>query len=193
VKFEVVLMGHSIPQKQVISLGTFLSKMVEFDESEGEPSISPDTPNQTKFHPEEAPEEQRGYYQRLVGYNRGTRTGRGSDQRLLREQEKLARFDAIAGRLELPPYQRGLARVMMKNLDLRRLGYSTELVAFCLCASLARKDGRMYHPSRSDNNNDPVFLEVAESLKPREQRIVINCLHKLWSLHPELRSFDSNR
>jgi hypothetical protein len=161
--------------------------MVEFDENEGEPAIGPDTPNQTKFNPEEAPREQRGKFERWRGYNRGTRTGRGSNQKLIRKQEKLAKYDAIAGLLELLPHQYSEARTVVGNLDLRRLGYSTELVVFCVCASFARGDGRMYHPSRRNDNNDPVFLEVANTLKPRDQRIIQNCMHKLWTLYPELK------
>jgi hypothetical protein len=161
--------------------------MVEFDETKEEPISSPDTPNHTKFNPEEAPKEKRRQFARWRGYNRGTRTGRGSDQKVIRNQEKLARHDAVAGRLELLPYQKSMARRIIGNLDLRKLGYSTELVSFCVCVSVARKDGRMYHPSRNDDNNDQVFLEAAKSLKPREQRIIQNCLHKLWTRYPELK------
>lgn len=151
-----------------------------FDENRGEPLVGPDTPNNTKFHPEDAPPERWAIFERLRSYNQGTRTGQGTDQKLKRNQEKLARYDAISNQLELTAQQKREGRMVMEYLNLGTFGYTTELVAFCICALVARRDGRMYHPNRNDENNDSGFLNVAESvLKPRDQKLVIKCMHKL--------------
>ncbi len=53
---------------------------MKFDENKPEPIVTPDTPNRTKFHPEEAPrgyrlddsEKFKKFYGRLRKINRGT-------------------------------------------------------------------------------------------------------------------------
>lgn len=155
---------------------------MEYDEREGEPLIWPDTDNATKFHAEEASPEKRAQIKRWEKYNSGVyKSGKWRDESKQRRIEKLARFDIIADRLALTDTQKAEARDLFDRLKLQKLGYSTELVAFCLCALVVRQDRRrIYHPNRSDENNDPLFLEFArQELSPRDQNNLINCMHQL--------------
>jgi hypothetical protein len=100
-------------------------------------------------------------------------------KRKQRRQEKEDTFAVVANQLELTPYRRQQTEMAFMQLDLQRLGLPMELVAFCLCALAARQDGRMYHPNRSDENNDAQFLEFAQSLSEREQSLIVKTLNRL--------------
>jgi len=100
-------------------------------------------------------------------------------KRKQRRREKRKAFDTVANQVELTPHRRQQTEIVFRQLDLQRLGLPTELVAFCLCALAARQDGRMYHPNRSDENNDKPFLDFAQSLSEREQSLIVKTLNRL--------------
>jgi len=117
-----------------------------------------------------------GQLQKDFGHNKW-RTKEGKRKQRLREKRDA--FDIVASQLELTPYRRQQTEMVFMQLDLQRLGLPMELVAFCLCALAARQDGRMYHPNRSEENNDKQFLDFAQSLSEREQSLIVKTLNRL--------------
>ncbi|WP_144240028.1 hypothetical protein [Haladaptatus cibarius] len=159
-----------------------------FDENHSEPIVSPDTNNWTDFHYHELPRheyQKRKKYRRLARYNTGIGHGDWSNQELLRHMENLHRFDAIAGQLKMDRSQKKRARKHYSSLDFRGLGRRVELVAFCVCVHVCNNDDRIfsdpyrrhgngwkrYHPQQNDENNDPLFVNVAESIGLEEDDI----------------------
>ncbi len=149
-----------------------------FDENEEEPIISPDTENATHFHAVEAPPEQRKKYSRFHGYNTGLYNGEWANKAELRRVDNLGLYDAISSQLEMTNYQKQVGRGLFDSLNLKLLGYRASLVAFCVCAYVCRQDGRIYHPKRSDRNNDTEFLRLAEQLDVKETKIEA-CLNRV--------------
>lgn len=149
-----------------------------YDESEPAPLTEPDTDNHTKFHPDDADHEQpkrldgtatfEQHYTRLASHNTGVYNGKWADKAKLRNQDNLAVFDAVAGQLELTPYQKETGRAEFDRLNLRKLsspsGIDTSLVAIMVAAVVARRDGRQYHPLSSDTANDPLFTALLNDL-----------------------------
>lgn len=147
-----------------------------FDEASAEPLTEPDTSNATKFDARDLPggnsyrgdgvETLANHYHRLSLLNQGIWTGTWADKSALNEQDNLAVFDAVASQLELTNYQKTRARLAFVSLDLQELssphGIDAALVAAMTAAVVAREDGRMYHPSRADNNNDALFLRLLD-------------------------------
>jgi hypothetical protein len=125
------------------------------------------------------PSEVQERFNRLKRYDEGKSANNYGDRKRQRKIEREQRFAAIADELELTPYQKEQVQLALSLLDLRRLGYSMDLVAFCLCALVVRKDNRMYYPSRKDENNDPLFLEFARTLPEKDQRLIDRVIHKL--------------
>lgn len=142
-----------------------------FDETDIEPTITPDGTNATKFHPEEAQSNDLLYWKRLAGYNSGVYNGSWTDQTAIRRQDNLAVYDAIAGQLELTPHQKRTGRDRLERLNIRAFGFGIETVAFAVCAVTVREDGRGYYPTRSPDNNDPLFVELAHGLNLRKSEL----------------------
>jgi hypothetical protein len=151
-----------------------------YDEEHAEPLTEPDTPNATKFygfdasanydstHRLDGTEKTADHYSRLAAYNTGVRNGKWGDNELLREQDNLALFDAIASQLELTAYQHSRGRQAFSDLDLSELSspgaIDAALCAVMVAAVVAREDGRMYHPSRDENTNDGEFVALLSDL-----------------------------
>ncbi len=135
-----------------------------YDESEEEPIVTPDTVNATHFHAAEAPPGERKKYARLHGYNTGVYNGEWANKTELRRLDNLALFDAISSQLDLTNYQKRRGRGLFDSFNLNHFGHRAELVAFCICAYVCRKDGRIYHPKRAERNNDDLFREFANRL-----------------------------
>lgn len=154
-----------------------------FDENEPEPTITSDGENATKFHPEEAPVEQRDHYKLLAGYNSGIYNREWADQKKIRRIDNLHIYDAIAGQLELTDWQKNYGRDLLKELNVRRIGYSIEYVAFTVCALTVRRDRRIYYPTRCDEDNDSLFCDLAENLGLRPTKVQ-SCMARLAPLFP---------
>lgn len=154
---------------------------MEFDESKPEPIVTPDTDNATKFHPDEAPPNLRQQFARFERYNSGIYNGDWADKAKLRRIDNLALYDAVSSQLELTDYQKREGRRTFDRINLNRLGYHADLVAFCVCMWVVRRDGRMYHPKRADHNNDDLFVEIAERLgfRPRHIEACFNRVREL--------------
>ena len=142
-----------------------------FDELSEEPLVSPDTENATKFHPSEAPSEQKSYWKRLGGYNSGVYNGYWEDSTEIRRLDNLSVFDSISSQLELTPYQKRTGRMHFDDLNIREIGYGVELISFALCAIVAEKDGRRYSPRANPENTDTEFVRIADSLDFRPRLI----------------------
>jgi hypothetical protein len=166
-----------------------------YDESQPEPSIEPDTPNHTHFYGSDSSagydgtrrkdgfETFESHYSRLALLNTGIFNGKwATDESARWKQEALAIFDAIAGNLELSPFQKELGRESFGTLDLRELsspnGIDAVLCAIMTSAIVCREDGRFYHPNRDDNTNDPLFTALIEDLGYRD-RVVRSCYEKI--------------
>lgn len=151
-----------------------------FDEREKEPLTGHDTENATKFHPSEAETRDPEYWKLMAGYNSGVYTRNWANQKKLRRMDKLAVFDALSGQLELTPYQKTVGRDRLDRLNVGRLGVSLELASFCICVLVAAADGRTYHPNRSEENNDLLFSQIADSLNETNNKIT-RCLNRIRS------------
>jgi hypothetical protein len=162
-----------------------------YDENQPEPLTDPDTPNHTRFYGSDAPNGNRldgteslaGHYQRLANLNTGVFNGKWAvDESARWRQEDLAIFDCIAGQLELTPHQKQVGRTAYGDLDLRELsspnGIDAALVAFITSAIVCRQDGRFYHPSRSSDTNDTLFVDLIENLDYRDS-VVYSCYEKV--------------
>ncbi|QRV15064.1 hypothetical protein JMJ58_19485 [Haloterrigena salifodinae] len=165
-----------------------------YDEEEAEPITEPDTLNATKFygydasanydtkHRLDGTERISDFYSRLAAYNTGVRNGKWGDNELLREQDNLALFDAIASQLELTSYQHSRGRQAFSELSLSELssphGIDATLCAVMVAAVVAREDGRMYHPSRPENTNDDLFTALLADLGYSD-RLVHKCYGKV--------------
>ena len=139
---------------------------MQFDESDpdSEPLTNPDTDNATHFNYQEAPDDQEGHYRKLHQYNTGMRNGEWIDQELGRKIDALNLYDCISSTLELTPYQKERGRHLVDRINIRKIGNDTKAVILCLCAIVVREDGRIYHPNRSNQNNDPFFITFAQQL-----------------------------
>ena len=150
-----------------------------YDESEAEPLTEPDTNNATKFYSSDASADFDGakrldgtatyeqHYTRLSMLNSGVYNGKWGDESARWKQEGLAIFDSISCQLELTSYQKQVGRQQFEAIDLPRITTAeidTALVAIMVSAVVARRDGRLYHPNREDRNNDPLFVELIDSL-----------------------------
>ncbi|WP_254823542.1 hypothetical protein [Haloglomus halophilum] len=126
------------------------------------------------------PPEQQRTYRRLRQIQQGKTHKGWEDSKPRNQREKSGVFDRIANRLNLTDHRKAIAKGRFTDINLQTFGFSRELVAFCVCALAVRADNRFYHPNRSDENNDPVFLEVAsEDLSQYEQRHILRCMSKL--------------
>ncbi|UBF22653.1 hypothetical protein HRTV-25_gp72 [Halorubrum tailed virus 25] len=161
-----------------------------YDENRPEPSTEPDTENATRFYGADSAggyrldgtETIEEHYRRLANLNMGIWTGTWADNDALRRADNLAVFDAIAGFLELSPYQKTVARETFGDLNLRELsspgGIDATLVAVMVAAAVCRDDGRLYHPNRDDRVNDPLFVSLIDDLGYRDS-VVHSCYAKV--------------
>ena len=166
-----------------------------FDEAQPEPVTSHDTPNATKFHPDDydGPTEDRldgtrsleQHYSRLAEQNVGIYTYKWGDNTKLRPQDNLAILDAIMGQVELTDYQKRIARTEMDNALLSKWsspnGVDAILVGICICAIILRNDwhsDRFYHPNRSDENNDELLNKFIREESYRDKDIR-SCFQKV--------------
>lgn len=176
-----------------------------FDESQPEPLTGHDTPNATKFHGDDAEYERPkrldgsksmvGHYNRLSTFNVGTYSYQWGDNTILRGQDNLALLDAVAGFVELAPYQKKVARMEMDRALLSKWsspnGIDGLLVAICICAIVIRNDwrsSRSYHPNRNDSTNDALFVELLDGLTYRNTSIR-RCIQKVRT-HISWKSVD---
>lgn len=165
-----------------------------YDESESEPLTQPDTENHTKFHGFDPAANYNGYdrldgtesyedyYTRLSLINTGIWTGTWADENQRARQEKLAIFDALAGQLDLTPFQKEQGRTAFDGLNLRELsspgGIDTTLVAICVAAVVVRRDGRKYHPQANDESNDDLFTALLDDFG-YDDSVIHSCLGKV--------------
>lgn len=162
-----------------------------YDENRPEPSTEPDTPNATRFYGIESDagyrldgtESFEQHYTRLANLNTGVFNGKWAvDESERWKTEDLAIYDAMAGHLELTPYQKSAGRVVFDGLSLRELsspnGIDAPLVAIMVAAVVCRRDGRLYHPNRDDSVNDPLFTKLLDEFGYRES-VIHSCYAKV--------------
>lgn len=166
-----------------------------YDESQPEPLTDHDTPNATTFYGDDVDygpvdrldgmKSMEGHYSRLARFNVGTYSYKWGDNAVRRSQDNLAILDAVAGFVDLNPYQKKVARMKMDQMPLSKWsspnGVDGILVAICLCATILRNDwrsNRAYHPNRSDRTNDELFIELLGELSYRDSTIR-SCIQKV--------------
>lgn len=179
-----------------------------FDESDPEPVVSPDTPNQTKINYQEVSEPE---LLDAFQLNRGTHSkrwemklfqrmnsGRGNrlqtNRKLLQKMDRLARFDAISSQLGMTTYQKRVGRYLREHPVLRNLGFRDEIVALSLCTFVCRygkyaqrtpeSERDIYHPCRKAENNDKRFVDLVKSLGIREREMQ-KCMGKMRHKLPD--------
>lgn len=128
-----------------------------FDENKPKPITSPDTPNETTFHPVECTEPRtswgkeglltnRNYHKKRDEYadlkwldaGRGDRRKRGDDESMKQMMDRKNRFDAIASQLGFTRYQKSVGRNLRNSQTLRNMGCKDEYTSFCLCVFIGR-------------------------------------------------------
>ena len=130
--------------------------------------------NATHFDPDDAPPHLRPYYRRLDLHNRDAYVGR-EDTRVWEKVDREYHHALIEGmsvQLELNKKQRAFADHLYHGVDRQKIGMVSELTGFCCCALALRVGGssREYRPERNDENNDPVFVNMADWLQTRFNR-----------------------
>lgn len=133
--------------------------------------------NRTSFNPDDASSGQEERFEQLRETNRGYWRGH-ADTANQAAQDRRQRYEAIASQLDLTDAQQTRGWRRLQSVDLQRMGLSLDLVVFCLCALVVRDDGREFHPHRSNENNDELFVEMAERLDFRES-LMASCWEKL--------------
>ena len=171
---------------------------MEFDEKKPEPIVTPDTPNKTKFHPEEAPwgdrldgsENYYWYYTVLRNLNRGTHTRAGNnlremhaDREPLRFSDNLGIYDSIACQLDLPSSLKRWGKKLFKRSSYQENGTKNfkefsspydggmgiALTAFCACSYVCWQSGWQTHPNQPDRN--PNFKRIQSELGFEDKKL----------------------
>lgn len=142
--------------------------------------------NETKFDPEEAPKPLRPLYERLDLHHRDAYVGR-EDLQVWKKvdteyHEQL--IEGMASQLGLNDRQTEYAVNLYEIVDRQKIGRVCELTGFCCCIHALDVGGcdREYHPARNDENNDPVFVQMADWLKgrfPLDKRAILSVLNKV--------------
>jgi hypothetical protein len=145
------------------------------------------------FNPSRLSYEKREHYKKLDRHNRDNHweyredvdVGQDCDQQL-----KLKTALGLASQLSLSDFQTQLVLDRLFQIDGRRFGQRTEAVVFCLCAIVVNEeagerygDGNVYHPARSDSNNDDEFVRVRDQLTETFGPITES---RLYSIHGKL-------
>jgi hypothetical protein len=146
------------------------------------------------FNPSWLSYEDREYYKKLDSHNRDNYwknrvdvddVGQDADRQL-----KLKTTLGIASQLSLSDFQTQLVLDRIFRIDGQRFGQRTEAVAFCLCVVVVNEgagerygDDNVYHPARSDSNNDEEFVRVRDQLIETFGPITES---RLYSIHGKL-------
>lgn len=98
--------------------------------------------------------------------------------------------EAVGNQLDLHNEQMQYAKQLYKRVDKGRLGRYSDLTAFCCCVlSLTHgRTNRAYHPARRDENNDPVFLKIAQWYETRfhiKPEHITSVMNKIQHRHPD--------
>lgn len=152
-----------------------------YDESKAAPLTSPDTNNATKLNKHDSSDKKRKdntisfqeHYKKLNMYNTGRWNGKWRDESHQRVIENLATYDAIASQLGLTDRQKGIGRSRFLIPDFRRYSQmgGVRIVAFCTCKLVCGEDGRDYYPTRKRENNDALFMNIADDLGLTQRNI----------------------
>jgi hypothetical protein len=152
-----------------------------YDESKAPPLTSPDTDNATSLHENDIDDDMRKdnsiplrkHYKRLKKLNTGRWNGKWRNESHQRVIENLAMYDAIASQLGLTERQKGIGRSRFLIPDFRRYSQmgGVRVVAFCICKLVCGEDGRDYYPTRKRENNDPLFVNIADDIGLTQRNI----------------------
>lgn len=162
---------------------------MNYDENNVEPITTPDTSNATKLNASEGEDPQldkNGDYkwERLSGINTGAVDSFGNrDESTTRIQERKASFDIISDKLHLIDVHQREGRNIMEDVDMEKFAgrkITVNLVSFCIAAHLVNRDNipRDYHPNRSKERNDRIFMEVGEQFE-FEHKIINSVMQKV--------------
>lgn len=165
------------------------------------------TENATNINPNEAsyddqPAKYSDYgtptYEKFTRYNRGWNGPKRENKEVNRNQDNLAIFDALSGRVGLTDYQKSKGRRTLTQLDLPKIGKSVDVVAFAICILVANDDvhnGHRYWPNGDKDNHPEAFTSwksVSDPDNPFE--IVADSLsHDEAAILSVLRTVDSRR
>lgn len=135
--------------------------------------------NATHFDPDDAPDDQFFHYRKLDLHNRDAWVAR-EDTKVWQKTDSEHHEHLIQSLiliLELNGKQKNEAELLYDAVDRQKLGHPSELTGICCCilALESYPNARSYHPFRNDENNDHLFVKVAEDLM-RNPRININII-----------------
>jgi len=130
--------------------------------------MTSDTKNATLIKPSDAPPDKQAKFRSFRAYNRGLWNGpKRENKKLVRRQDDLHRFDAIASTFDLTDYQKSRAREQFETIDLGHFNKSSESVddvVWAVCVLVANEDemnGTRYWP-HPDAGDDEQFEQFAE-------------------------------
>lgn len=175
-----------------------------FDENTPKPTTIADTDNATKFNAKDLEKQINGVplniikkWKRFRGYNTGIYNGYWADQKKLRQMDNDYLFDAIAGYIELSPYQKRRAKMIFRGLPYSRWSpyYDVKTIAFIVCLLVAnedyRGDGMIYYPTKNYDHLDKLKHNLNYPHEPFEDmasRLDITS-RKLEKGIPKFRSY----
>jgi len=137
------------------------------------PKSGIDSPNDTHFHPSDAPEGKRRKARRLWFYNENLKRDRSNtNSKEVRRREKNHLLDAISCSLELPDYQHKEAEKIVEQSNFtdsvagRYLSLETYCFAVCVLVhnQNVRDFSNKYLPTKEDDLNPEFVIRVKEEI-----------------------------
>jgi len=141
----------------------------------------------TLYPTDVADESKREKYSRLALANSLNWNGKWRDETRATKRDQNAILDAIAGQLQLTPYQHQRSRSVFDDLPdgFSGQGYSTRVVALCVCGIVGREDGRNYHPNKlhpnASSESGSGFSSIADEIDVSYQEV-----YSCWSTVKQL-------
>lgn len=159
------------------------------------------------YNPGDISYEKKDWYQRLDRHNRDNHWEFRDEIHIAQDydrQLKLNSAKGIVSQLGLSNLHEQAVLDRLFEIDGRRFGERTEAVVFCLCAIVLNDEAedrydseKIYHPARSNPNNDNEFVRVqnqlVESFGPLTESRLHSIYAKLKQGRPPLRDDDETQ
>lgn len=144
------------------------------------PKSGIDSPNETHFHPSDAPPDKQRKARRLWFYNEDLKRDRSNtNAKEVRRREKNHLLDAISCSLELPEYQHKEAEKIVsqsnftESVEGRYL--SLEIYCFAVCILVhnqnVRKFTSKFLPQKSDERNPDLIVRFRDEIEVTNEEI----------------------
>lgn len=150
--------------------------------------ITSDTDNATIIPVSEAPPHKQQKFKRLREYNTGRWNGpKREETEVIRREDDLHRYDAIASSLDITNYQKSKGREIFDNLSFHDLGESIDEIAFVVCMLVANdnvNNSQRYSPQYNWGTSDDRFEKVAENIGISQSKQMSLYRKVEWKVNP---------